>query len=84
MDLDDGLKDSFYDYLEERGINSELASFIEEYIGYKDQNEYMNWLNQAKEFIKAYQHGIVVNWMDGLERRFYPRILTYSADYPEK
>jgi Plavaka transposase len=35
-------------------------------------------------FMEAYEHGIVVTWMDGLERRFYPRIFTYSADYPEK
>jgi hypothetical protein len=36
------------------------------------------------EFIKAYQHGIVVECWDGITRRIYPRILTYSADYPEK
>jgi hypothetical protein len=35
-------------------------------------------------FLHAYEHGIVIAWMDGIERRFYPRILTYSADYPEK
>ncbi|TFK16793.1 hypothetical protein FA15DRAFT_661909 [Coprinopsis marcescibilis] len=35
-------------------------------------------------FLAAYQHGIVVKWCDGIERRFYPRIFTYSADYPEK
>lgn len=36
------------------------------------------------DFIDAYCHGIVVKCYDGEERRFYPRILTYSADYPEK
>ncbi|KAF9237474.1 hypothetical protein BU15DRAFT_76018 [Melanogaster broomeanus] len=36
------------------------------------------------EFIEAYQHGIVITCCDGLKRRFYPRIFTYSADYPEK
>jgi hypothetical protein len=30
------------------------------------------------------QHGIVIMCHDGIERRFYPRIFTYSADYPEK
>ncbi|RDB29792.1 hypothetical protein Hypma_014062 [Hypsizygus marmoreus] len=35
-------------------------------------------------FIHAYQHGLVVECPDGLMRRFYPRIFTYSADYPEK
>jgi hypothetical protein len=28
-------------------------------------------------------HGIVIECCDGITRRFYPRILTYSADYPE-
>lgn len=36
------------------------------------------------EFMEAYRHGIVILCCDGIWRRFYPRILTYSADYPEK
>jgi len=36
------------------------------------------------EFIEAYKHGIVIECCDGIKRWFYPRILTYSADYPEK
>ena len=36
------------------------------------------------EFIEAWEHGIVVECVDGKLRRFYPRIFTYSADYPEK
>lgn len=36
------------------------------------------------EFIEAYTHGIVVTCCDGKQRRFYPRLFTYSADYPEK
>lgn len=36
------------------------------------------------EFMEAYKHGIVIKCPDGIERRFYPRIFTYSADYPEK
>jgi hypothetical protein len=36
------------------------------------------------EFLHAYEHGTVVNCSDGVMRRFYPRIFTYSADYPEK
>jgi hypothetical protein len=27
---------------------------------------------------------MVVKCADGIERRVYPRIFTYSADYPEK
>lgn len=36
------------------------------------------------EFLEAYEHGVVVTCIDGLQRRFYPRLFTYSADYPEK
>ena len=36
------------------------------------------------DFITAYCHGIIVTCYDGQKRRFYPRIFTYSADYPEK
>lgn len=36
------------------------------------------------EFLEAYQHGIVIECCDGIRRRFYFRIFTYSADYPEK
>ena len=36
------------------------------------------------DFLHAYTYGMVVRSPDGVERRVYPRILTYSADYPEK
>ena len=36
------------------------------------------------DFIHACTYGIVVMCIDGIERRVYPRIFTYSADYPEK
>ena len=35
-------------------------------------------------FLHAYEHGIVLTCADGVQRRVYPRIFTYSADYPEK
>jgi hypothetical protein len=35
------------------------------------------------EFIQAYQHGMVLKCADGIFRRIYLRIFTYSADYPE-
>ena len=37
-----------------------------------------------EDFIHAYKYGMVVKCADGIERRIYPRIFTYSADYPEK
>lgn len=36
------------------------------------------------EFVDAMQHGLVIVCPDGRRRCFYPRIFTYSADYPEK
>lgn len=36
------------------------------------------------DFVEAWKHGIVLLCPDGKRRRFYPRIFTYSADYPEK
>ena len=36
------------------------------------------------DFIYACTFGIVVMCIDGIERWVYPRIFTYSADYPEK
>lgn len=39
-------------------------------------------LNPA--FIEAYRDGILVKCVDHILRRFFPRLITYSADYPEK
>lgn len=39
-------------------------------------------LNPA--FIQAYRDGILVECVDHILRRFFPRLITYSADYPEK
>jgi hypothetical protein len=36
------------------------------------------------EFLHAYVHGIVLPCADGIQRRIYPRIFTYSGDFPEK
>jgi Plavaka transposase len=36
------------------------------------------------ELIGAMKHGIVILCPDGMLRRFYIRIFTYTGDYPEK
>ncbi|KAG8700007.1 hypothetical protein FRC08_004982 [Ceratobasidium sp. 394] len=36
------------------------------------------------DFVHAWKHGVVIQCADGVVRRVFPRILTYSADYPEK
>ena len=35
-------------------------------------------------FIHMYKYGMVLCCQDGIEQHIYPRIFTYSADYPEK
>jgi hypothetical protein len=37
-----------------------------------------------EDFLYAYRHGIVLKCADGIMQRVFPRIFTYSADYPEK
>ena len=36
------------------------------------------------DFLHAYTYGIIIQCIDGIERHVYPRIFTYSSDYPEK
>ncbi|KAF8834278.1 hypothetical protein BDN67DRAFT_992701 [Paxillus ammoniavirescens] len=36
------------------------------------------------KFVEAYKNGILIKCHDGVVCRVYPRIFTYSADYPEK
>ncbi|KAG5518136.1 hypothetical protein PMAC_003322 [Pneumocystis sp. 'macacae'] len=42
--LDEDIQAMFEHYLEERAINTSLALFIPEYVNYKEQKEYVNWL----------------------------------------
>jgi len=35
-------------------------------------------------FVDAYHQGFVLECGDGHQRRLFPRIIMYSADYPEK
>ncbi|KTW27690.1 hypothetical protein T552_02130 [Pneumocystis carinii B80] len=51
--LDENIQVMFERYLEERGINTSLALFIPEYVSYKEQNEYVNWLQNVKKFINT-------------------------------
>ncbi|KAG2063384.1 hypothetical protein BDR04DRAFT_1123294 [Suillus decipiens] len=36
------------------------------------------------DFMHAFEFGIVIECLDGIRRRIFPRFFTYSADYPEK
>lgn len=50
--LDEDLQLLFERYLEERGVNSTLALFVPEYIDFKEQREYTNWLSGVKSFFE--------------------------------
>ena len=42
--LDEDLQSYFERYLEERGVDTELANVIQDYIQVKEQKEYVHWL----------------------------------------
>ena len=50
-DLAEELQDSFADYLEDRGLTEGLNDFIHEYAQWKEQSEYMRWLENVKKFL---------------------------------
>jgi complement component 1 Q subcomponent-binding protein len=52
-ELDEDLQVTFSKYLEERGIDTALATFLPDYIDYKEQKEYVNWLKDVNDFVSA-------------------------------
>lgn len=52
-ELDEDLQTTFGRYLEERGIDTALATFLPDYIDYKEQKEYVNWLKDVNDFVSA-------------------------------
>ncbi|KAH0260812.1 hypothetical protein KCU71_g20919, partial [Aureobasidium melanogenum] len=49
--LDEDLQMLLERFLEERGINTQMALFIPEYIDLKEQKEYIGWLDNMKSFV---------------------------------
>ncbi|GAA5855204.1 hypothetical protein JCM8547_008982 [Rhodosporidiobolus lusitaniae] len=50
--LDESVQAEFEQYLEERGVNSALALFIPDLAEWKEQKEYVRWLEGTKGFIE--------------------------------
>ena len=77
------MPDSFKDFVSERTGNklpgSPLFTHCHRELFHAQWTELLD-----DQFVKAYEHGIVLTCVDGIERRLYPRIFTYLADYPEK
>ncbi|KAI8896527.1 mitochondrial glycoprotein [Globomyces pollinis-pini] len=51
-ELDEALIEVFHKYIEERGLNADLADFISNYVVYKEQAEYVLWLKNVSDFVK--------------------------------
>jgi len=51
--LDVGVQEEFEKWLNERGVNEGLATFVPEYSEFKEQKEYVRWLDNVKTFVDA-------------------------------
>lgn len=51
--LDESLQTNFEQFLEERGIDSNLALFIPDLAEYKEQKEYVKWLEGVRKWVEA-------------------------------
>jgi len=51
--LDLGVQENFDRFLKERAIDEHLALFVPEYAQYKEQKEYVQWLENVGKFVEA-------------------------------
>ncbi|CAN8233528.1 unnamed protein product [Cochlearia groenlandica] len=51
-ELDDGLQEALYQYLEERGISDDLAVFLHQYMKNKSKGEYIRWMQSVKSYVE--------------------------------
>jgi len=51
--LDVAVQEEFEKWLNERGVNETLGTFIPGYSEYKEQKEYVRWLENVKNFVQA-------------------------------
>ncbi|XP_027333325.1 uncharacterized protein At2g39795, mitochondrial [Abrus precatorius] len=51
-DLNAKVQEKFYEYLDERGVNNELAIFLHEYMMNKDRIELLRWMDNLKSFVE--------------------------------
>ncbi|TFK50717.1 hypothetical protein OE88DRAFT_1630361 [Heliocybe sulcata] len=76
------LPDSFFDYflgLTGQGPSADMITHCRREIMHAVWRILLD-----DDFMHAYEHGMVITCSDGVMRRVFPRIFTYSADYPEK
>ncbi|KAJ2920454.1 hypothetical protein H1R20_g16640, partial [Candolleomyces eurysporus] len=79
----ESLSDSFIDFLKEKNEgkvpSDALITHCNREVFHKQWSSLLDG-----ELISAMQSGIILTCVDGRRRRFFPRIFTYSAEYPEK
>ncbi|KAL2331130.1 hypothetical protein Fmac_018711 [Flemingia macrophylla] len=46
------VQEKFYEYLDARGVNNELAVFLHEYMMNKDRIELLQWMDSLKSFVE--------------------------------
>ncbi|KAH6881005.1 hypothetical protein BKA70DRAFT_1342256 [Coprinopsis sp. MPI-PUGE-AT-0042] len=80
----DSLSDDFKDYLRQRNGGKVPPKELLSHCSREMFHAQWNILLGDPELLKAMETGIVLASSDGLQRRFFPVIFTYSADYPEK
>ena len=51
-ELDEEMQSAMRDYLEERGVNDELAAFLHTYMENKEQTELVRWLKNVECYLK--------------------------------
>ncbi|KAF7785232.1 hypothetical protein Agabi119p4_1397 [Agaricus bisporus var. burnettii] len=77
------LPDSFQDWYRDQSEGTSASAALVTHL--KRELCHATWLLLLDEdFCSAYVHGLVVQCADGVARRLFPRLFTYSADYPEK
>lgn len=60
--LDEELQTLIERYLDERGIDTALASFVPDYIDFKEQREYVRWLGSMFYFTSYYHSSLMVSY----------------------
>jgi hypothetical protein len=79
LQLPESFKDFAIGHAGKRGYEDSLLAHL------RRELFHLQWLHILDdEFMEAFEHGVPILCADGIKRRIYPRIFTYSADYPEK
>lgn len=51
-DLDEGMRDAFHSYIEERGVGDNLFPFLQAWLYVKDHRNLMRWFKSVGSFVK--------------------------------